>query len=96
MLVIEHLVKDYSGGVRALDDVSIEVHDGEFLVLGAVEDHARPGPGATGQSGQGQEHPPQTSKPGKDTQPLHGNSSFGVWVAGGRASPPVRGPRRML
>src|SRR5437763_3333112 len=33
MLVIEHLVKDYSGDVRALDDVSIEVHDGEFLVL---------------------------------------------------------------
>jgi phosphonate transport system ATP-binding protein len=33
MLVIEHLVKDYAGGVRALDDVSIEVRDGEFLVL---------------------------------------------------------------
>jgi phosphonate transport system ATP-binding protein len=33
MLRIEHLVKDYSGGVRALDDVSLEVHDGEFVVL---------------------------------------------------------------
>src|SRR3712207_5627971 len=33
MLVIEHLVKDYPGGVRALDDVSISVPDGEFLVL---------------------------------------------------------------
>src|SRR3982075_1045802 len=33
MLLVEHLVKDYSGGVRALDDVSIEVRDGEFLVL---------------------------------------------------------------
>ncbi|MBV9582306.1 MAG: phosphonate ABC transporter ATP-binding protein [Chloroflexi bacterium] len=33
MLRIEHLVKDYPGGVRALDDVSLEVRDGEFLVL---------------------------------------------------------------
>src|SRR5229473_5248254 len=33
MLVIEHLVKDYSGGTRALEDVSIEVRDGEFLVI---------------------------------------------------------------
>ena len=33
MLRIEHLVKDYAGGVRALDDVSLEVRDGEFVVL---------------------------------------------------------------
>jgi phosphonate transport system ATP-binding protein len=33
MLVLEHLVKDYTGGIRALEDVSIEVRDGEFLVL---------------------------------------------------------------
>ena len=33
MLQIEHLVKDYPGGTRGLDDVSIEVKDGEFLVL---------------------------------------------------------------
>ena len=33
MLVVEHLVKDYPGGVRALEDVSMKVHDGEFLVL---------------------------------------------------------------
>ena len=33
MLQIEHLVKDYPGGVRAIDDVSITVPDGEFLVL---------------------------------------------------------------
>src|SRR6266513_4956350 len=33
MLRIEHLVKDYPGGTRALEDVSIEVRDGEFLVL---------------------------------------------------------------
>jgi len=33
MLVVEHLVKDYPGGIRALEDVSIEVRDGEFLVL---------------------------------------------------------------
>src|SRR5919202_244804 len=33
MLVIEHLVKDYPGGVRGLDDVSLTVADGEFLVL---------------------------------------------------------------
>src|SRR5919112_1392949 len=33
MLVIEHLVKDYPGNVRGLDDVSLTVNDGEFLVL---------------------------------------------------------------
>ncbi len=33
MLAIDHLVKDYAGGVRALDDVSVQVRDGEFLVL---------------------------------------------------------------
>ncbi len=33
MLVIEHLVKDYPGNVRGLDDVSLTVPDGEFLVL---------------------------------------------------------------
>jgi phosphonate transport system ATP-binding protein len=33
MLVVEHLFKDYSGGVRALEDVSMTVHDGEFVVL---------------------------------------------------------------
>src|ERR1043166_7822327 len=32
MLVVEHLVKQYPG-TRALDDVSLEVKDGEFLVL---------------------------------------------------------------
>jgi phosphonate transport system ATP-binding protein len=33
MLTIEHLVKDYPGGVRALNDVSLTIPDGEFLVL---------------------------------------------------------------
>src|ERR1051326_3323601 len=33
MLKIEHLNKDYPGGVRALDNVSLEVRNGEFLVL---------------------------------------------------------------
>jgi phosphonate transport system ATP-binding protein len=33
MLRIEHLVKEYPGGVRALDDVSLTVRDGEFVVL---------------------------------------------------------------
>jgi phosphonate transport system ATP-binding protein len=33
MLVVEHLNKTYPGAVRALDDVSLEVRDGEFLVL---------------------------------------------------------------
>lgn len=33
MLVIEHLTKDYPGAVRGLDDVSLEVRTGEFLVL---------------------------------------------------------------
>ena len=33
MLRIEHLVKDYPGGVRGLDDVSLTVADGEFVVL---------------------------------------------------------------
>ncbi len=33
MLHIEHLVKTYPGRVTALDDVSLEVQDGEFVVL---------------------------------------------------------------
>jgi phosphonate transport system ATP-binding protein len=33
VLRIEHLVKDYPGGVRAVDDVSLTVAPGEFLVL---------------------------------------------------------------
>jgi phosphonate transport system ATP-binding protein len=33
MLRIENLVKTYPGGIRALEDVSIDVHDGEFVVL---------------------------------------------------------------
>jgi phosphonate transport system ATP-binding protein len=33
MLVIEHLVKDYPGRVRGLDDLSLTVNDGEFVVL---------------------------------------------------------------
>jgi phosphonate transport system ATP-binding protein len=33
MLRIEHLVKEYPGGIHALDDVSLEVGAGEFVVL---------------------------------------------------------------
>src|ERR1700716_3664221 len=33
MLVVEHLFKDYPGGQRALEDVSMTVRDGEFVVL---------------------------------------------------------------
>ena len=33
MLRVEHLVKDYPGGTRGVDDVSLEVRDGEFVVL---------------------------------------------------------------
>src|SRR5438132_10858611 len=33
MLRITNLVKEYPGGIRALEDVSIEVRDGEFVVL---------------------------------------------------------------
>jgi phosphonate transport system ATP-binding protein len=33
MLTVEHLVKDYPGATRALEDVNIKVRDGEFLVL---------------------------------------------------------------
>src|ERR671932_542299 len=33
MLRIENLVKEYPGGIRALEDVSLEVRDGEFVVL---------------------------------------------------------------
>jgi phosphonate transport system ATP-binding protein len=33
MLQIEHLTKVYDSGVRALDDVSFEVPDGQFLVI---------------------------------------------------------------
>jgi phosphonate transport system ATP-binding protein len=33
MLRIENLVKEYAGGIRALEDVSLQVRDGEFVVL---------------------------------------------------------------
>ena len=33
MLKIEHLTKIYEGGVKALDDISLTVEDGEFLVI---------------------------------------------------------------
>src|SRR2546425_2586582 len=33
LVVIEHLVKVYRGGTRALDDVSLEIEPGEFVVL---------------------------------------------------------------
>jgi len=33
VLLVEHLFKDYPGGQRALEDVSMTVRDGEFVVL---------------------------------------------------------------
>src|SRR5256712_2046836 len=33
LVVIEHLVKVYRGGTRALDDVSLQIQPGEFVVL---------------------------------------------------------------
>src|SRR4030095_3078548 len=32
-ITLEHLTKTYPGGITAVDDVSLEVEDGEFLVL---------------------------------------------------------------
>jgi multiple sugar transport system ATP-binding protein len=32
-ILLEHVTKEFSGGVRALDDVSLEIRDGEFMVL---------------------------------------------------------------
>src|SRR6202034_3552797 len=32
-IVLEHVEKVYSGGVKALDDLNLEVKDGEFMVL---------------------------------------------------------------
>ena len=32
-IVLEHVEKVYSGGVRALDDLNLEVREGEFMVL---------------------------------------------------------------
>jgi multiple sugar transport system ATP-binding protein len=32
-IVIENLTKEFAGGVRAVDDVSISIEDGEFMVL---------------------------------------------------------------
>ena len=32
-IVLEHVEKVYSGGVRALDDLNLEVKEGEFMVL---------------------------------------------------------------
>jgi phosphonate transport system ATP-binding protein len=33
LLVIEHLIKDYPGNVRGVDDLSLTIRDGEFVVL---------------------------------------------------------------
>src|SRR5690349_18324970 len=30
---LQHIVKEFSGGVRAVDDVSLTIGDGEFMVL---------------------------------------------------------------
>jgi multiple sugar transport system ATP-binding protein len=32
-IVVDHVTKDFAGGVRAIDDVSLTVGDGEFMVL---------------------------------------------------------------
>src|SRR5438874_10498616 len=32
-ITVEHVVKEFSGGVRAVDGVSLDIADGEFLVL---------------------------------------------------------------
>ena len=32
-IVIDHVTKEFAGGVRAIDDVSLTVPDGEFIVL---------------------------------------------------------------
>src|SRR5687768_18434685 len=32
-IVIENLTKEFAGGVRAVDDVSLAIEDGEFMVL---------------------------------------------------------------
>ena len=32
-IVVDHVTKEFAGGVRAIDDVSLTVRDGEFMVL---------------------------------------------------------------
>src|SRR3954464_4160397 len=32
-IVLDHVVKEFPGGVRAVDDVSLEIGEGEFMVL---------------------------------------------------------------
>ena len=32
-ITLEHLTKTYAGGITAIDDVSLEIADGEFIVL---------------------------------------------------------------
>src|SRR6266487_4448552 len=32
-IVVDHVTKDFAGSVRAIDDVSLTVGDGEFMVL---------------------------------------------------------------
>jgi len=41
VLLVQHLFKDYPGSVRALDDVSMTVRDGEFVVLIGLSGSAR-------------------------------------------------------
>src|SRR4029079_13916829 len=32
-IVVDHVTKEFAGGVQAINDVSLTVHDGEFIVL---------------------------------------------------------------
>ncbi len=32
-IILDHVDKTYAGGVKAIDDLSLEVKDGEFMVL---------------------------------------------------------------
>jgi len=32
-IVLDHVEKAYAGGVRAVDDLSLDIADGEFMVL---------------------------------------------------------------
>ena len=32
-IIMDHVEKTYSGGIRAIDDLSLDVKDGEFMVF---------------------------------------------------------------
>ena len=42
MIKLEHVSKAYSAGIPALNDVNLEIDDGEFVFVAEIADPANP------------------------------------------------------